>query len=85
MLPFWARVDLGTMEMKGYSAFPKVLTSPSDCLVLYLGHSLWGSYPSARKRSEYSTAPADWATGNVILVEALPSKRGKEEEKDFNS
>ena len=37
-------------------------TSPSDCLVLYPGHSLrWGSYPSAEKPSVYSTAPADWA------------------------
>ena len=39
-------------------------TSPSDCLVSYLGHSLWsrGSYPSAEKQSVYSTAfPANWA------------------------
>ena len=33
-------------------------TSPSDYLVSYLGHS---SYPSAKKQSVYSTAPADWA------------------------
>ena len=37
-------------------------TSPSDCLVSYLGHSLGkGSYPSAEVQSVYSTAPADWA------------------------
>ena len=37
-------------------------TSPSDCLVLYPGHSLGGgSYPSAEVQSVYSTAPADWA------------------------
>ena len=37
-------------------------TSPSDCLVSYLGHSLrGGSYPSAEKQSVYSTAPDDWA------------------------
>ena len=36
-------------------------TSPSDCLVLYPGHSLWGSYPSAEKQSVYSTATANWA------------------------
>ena len=36
-------------------------TSPSDCSVSYLGHSLGGSYPSAEKQSLYSTAPADWA------------------------
>ena len=36
-------------------------TSPSDCLVSYLGHSLgeW-SYPSAEMQSVYSTAQADW-------------------------
>ena len=38
-------------------------TSPSDCLVSYLGHSCGvGSYPSAEKQSVYSTAPADLAT-----------------------
>ena len=37
-------------------------TSPSDCLVSYLGHSLGeGSYPSVEKQLVYSTAPADWA------------------------
>ena len=34
-------------------------TSPSDCLVSYTGHSLWGSYPSAKKQSVYFTAQAD--------------------------
>ena len=41
-------------------------TSPSDCLVLYLGHSLvgvgWGSYPPAEKQSVYSTAPVKCQT-----------------------
>ena len=39
-------------------------TSPSDCLVSYPGHSLWGggSYPSAEVQSVYSTVPADWAS-----------------------
>ena len=37
-------------------------TSPSDCLVSYLGHSLGdGSYPFAEVQSVYSTAAADWA------------------------
>ena len=38
-------------------------TSPSDYLVSYTGHSLWGgeSYPSAEVQSVYSTAPTDWA------------------------
>ena len=35
-------------------------TSPSDCLVLYPGHSLRESYPSAEMQSAYSTAPTDW-------------------------
>ena len=29
--------------------------------VIYLGHSLEDSYPSAEKQSVYSTAPAEWA------------------------
>ena len=37
------------------------VTTPSDCLVSYTGHSLGGSYPSAEKQSVYSTALADWA------------------------
>ena len=36
--------------------------SPSDCLVLYPGHSLEKSYPSAEKQSVYSTAQANWST-----------------------
>ena len=32
--------------------------SPSDCLMLYPGHSLWeGSYLSAKMQSVYSTVP----------------------------
>ena len=27
VLPFWARVDLGAMAMKGYFVFPKALAS----------------------------------------------------------
>ena len=47
--------------------------SPWDYLVLYSGHSLGGSYPSAEVQSVYSTAPADWAiigttTGEVIRL-----------------
>ena len=40
-------------------------TSPSDCLVSYLGHLLGESYPSAEKQSVYSTAPADWAESKI--------------------
>ena len=31
-------------------------TSPSDCLVPYLGYTLQGSYPSTEKQPVYSTA-----------------------------
>ena len=44
-------------------------TTLSECLVLYLGHSLgWGSYSSAEWQSEYSTAPADWAILSIRYV-----------------
>ena len=35
--------------------------SSSDCFVLYTGHSLVESYPSAVMPLLYSAAPADWA------------------------
>ena len=35
--------------------------SPSDCLVLYLGHSLGEFYPSAAIVLVYSIAPVHWA------------------------
>ena len=38
-----------------------IYTSPSDCLVLYRGHSFGRCYVSAKIQSVYSTAPADWA------------------------
>ena len=53
-------------------------TSPSDCLVSYLGQSLERSYPSAEVQLVYSTAPADWAMsnkwwnkGNIYVYEIL--------------
>ena len=53
VLPLRARVDLGAMAMKGYSAFPKAPAllepSPSDCLVSYPGHSLGGVLPLCRE------------------------------------
>ena len=52
MQTFQARVDLGAMAMKGYSAFPKAPASletlPSDCLVSLPGHSLGGLTPLQR-------------------------------------
>ena len=45
-------------------------TSPSDCLVSYLGHSLGkGSYSFVEKLSVYSTAPDEWASRNGFGIE----------------
>ena len=41
------------------------VSSPLDCLVSYLGHSLGESYSSAEKQSVYSTTPADRAKINA--------------------
>ena len=49
------RVDLGAMVMKEYSSITRA--SPSDCLMLYPGHSSGKSYFSAEIHSVYSTAP----------------------------
>ena len=69
VLPLWARVDLGAMVMKGYSAFPKApaLLEPHHQIVkCHIQDTRWrgGSYPSAEVQSVYSTAPADWARKN---------------------
>ena len=48
-------------------------TTPSDCLVSYLGHSLKGSDPSAEVQSMYSTAPADWAIHRVKCQNSIIS------------
>ena len=34
--------------------------SPLNCLMLYQGHSLGKSYPSAEMQSVYYIAPVDW-------------------------
>ena len=61
MLRLRVRVDLGAMVMKGYSVFPKVPASLEPhhqiVCVIYPGHSLARSYPSAEKQSVYFTAP----------------------------
>ena len=65
MLPLHARVDLGAMAMKGYSAFPKApaLLEPHHQIVsCHIQDTRWGgSYSSAEVPSVYSTAPANWA------------------------
>ena len=52
---------------KGVLYIPQISkpgSSPSDCLMLYLGYSVVGKdfYSSAEMQSVYSTAPADWAS-----------------------
>ena len=58
-------MDLGAIAIKGVLRIPQSSsptgTSPSDCLVSYRGHSLWGSYPPAEKQLVYSTDPVEWA------------------------
>ena len=50
-------------------------TSPSDCLVSYLGHSLGVTYPSVEKQSVYSTSPADTAKLYEGYMNVLHEKR----------
>ena len=72
MLPLQARVDLGAMEIKGYSAFPKAQALPEChhqiCLMSYPGHLLGESYFSAEVQSVYFTAPANWATRHSLFM-----------------
>ena len=68
---------LGSDGNKGVLRIPQSSsitgTSPSDCLVSYLGYSLGeGSYPSAGVQSVYSTAPADWANCRFLCLCACP-------------
>ena len=61
VLALRARVDLGAIALKRYSAFPNAPALRSDCLVSYPGHQLGGSYPSAEMQSVFSAAPAELA------------------------
>ena len=58
-----ARFDLGVMKMNGCSSI--IGTSPSDCLVSYLGHLLEECYPSAEMQSVYPTGLVNWATADL--------------------
>ena len=64
VLPLRARVDLGAMAMKGYSAFPKApaLLEPHHQIVqCHIQDTHSGE-------SVYSTAPADWARTRLGYV-----------------
>ena len=65
MLRLEARVDLGALAMKEYSAFLKApaLLEPHQRIALCHKQdtrSGEGSYSSTEKQSVYSTVPADW-------------------------
>ena len=67
MLPLRARVDLGAMAIKGYSAFPKLqhLWNLTIRLISVIYRTFVGggaSNPSAEVQSVFSTFPADWAS-----------------------
>ena len=75
VVPLWARVKLGATTMKGHSTFPQrpqAEASPSDFLMLYLGHSLEEYYHSAEMPSVYSRAPVDWSKKNVAYSNLHP-------------
>ena len=60
MLPLRARVDLGAMAIKGYSAFPKTpaLPEPHYQIVYYhSGHSLGGGLTPLQRRSRCILQP----------------------------
>ena len=65
MIPFPARVDLGPMAMKEYSAFPKAQHHWNLTVrlfgIIYRTLVIRGSYLSAEVQSVYSTALADLA------------------------
>ena len=63
VLPLQARMDLGVMAMKGYSALPK---APAFLyfhhqIVSYPGRSLGESYISSKMQLVCSTILANWA------------------------
>ena len=67
VLPLRARVDMGAMAMKEYSAFSKALVLLEPHYQIVLDTHGRGSYPSTEKQSAYSTAPADRAVAITIL------------------
>ena len=70
MLSLQAKVGLGIMAVKGYSAFPKALALLQPHHQIVYGHIrifvVGGSYPSAELQSVYSNALADLTRKLVI-------------------
>ena len=74
VLPRRAGVDLGVMEMKGCSTFPKAPASlePHHQIVVIYQDTHWvGSYPFAEVQSVYSTTLTDWAIYIYIYIYTL--------------
>ena len=65
-------------ENKGLLCIPQSTnitgTSPSDCLVLYQGHSLGGGL-TAEVQSVFSTALVDWSMHTVNTIIQFSSHR----------
>ena len=86
MLPLRARVDLGAMARKGYSAFPKApaLLALHHQIVYLIYRILFGeSYPSAEMQL-YSTAPGNGLTlvkGKDVSANSNYKKKKKKDEK----
>ena len=69
VLPLWARVDQGAMEMKGYSEFLIItVASPLDCLVSYPGHSLGWGLPLCREAAGVIRLGKYWKLDEAVCV-----------------
>ena len=70
MLPLQGQTEPGSDGNKEVVRIPQSPSitgaSPSDCLVLYSGHSFGKSYPSAKMQLVYSTGPANWAKNEKV-------------------
>ena len=85
VLPLLAKMDLGAITMKEYSAFPK---TPAWLELLYQivlyriqdthWRGGWGSYPRCRDAVVYYTAPADRAKKVEENRQYLQKRKGKE-------
>ena len=65
--------NLTPLHRSSWCILQPQLTGQRLFCVIYPGHSLEDSYPSAEKQLVYSTAPADWATFvfHFILINSL--------------
>ena len=71
MLPLNARVDLGAMVIKGYSAFPKapaILEHLHQIVLCHIRTFIRRVLPFAEMQSVYSAARVDLAKGHLFGV-----------------